>query len=240
VGNKIRLRSYPIRDQSPSSITIIEAVLATCATQPAFNPVTFGLRHKRREYIGPGLGANNPIREVITEAYSLFGGESTVSSLISLGTGHPGILSFPPDGDGDPYGLMREMINDCEQRAQEMERQIGRVGVYFRFSVEQGMQNNHPDRAEDPSWISAQTESYLAERGTSDRVDAFVRSFDAETGRISLDQLGTHLSSLWPTSFLSCYRARWWNSRVCSVRSYPGESGGCDGYVHTPIYRVLL
>jgi hypothetical protein len=37
---------------------------------------------------------------------------------------------------------MRAMMNDCDERAQEIERQISGVGIYFRFSVEQGMQNN--------------------------------------------------------------------------------------------------
>ncbi|KIM29254.1 hypothetical protein M408DRAFT_328927, partial [Serendipita vermifera MAFF 305830] len=167
VETNVCLRTYPIRSQPSSNITVIEAVLASCATQPTFTPVSIGERFRKREYVGAGFGANNPVREVIREAHSLFGGSSTVTSLLSLGTGHPGIISWPSDGnDIDVYKVMRDMMGDCEQRAQEMEERIGQVGIYSRFSVEQGMQSGHPGQAADPGWITTQTESYLSGRQT--------------------------------------------------------------------------
>jgi hypothetical protein len=142
------------------------------------------------EYIGASLGATNPIREVITEAHSLFGGDSGVASLLSLGTGHPGVISFP-SGDGvDLSKVMRDMMNDCEQRAQEIERQIGRVGIYFRFSVEQGMQNDLLGPVADPNQVVAQTKNYLAEQRIGEKIGDFIRNFDTATRLITLNQLG--------------------------------------------------
>jgi hypothetical protein len=141
------------------------------------------------EYIGTSLGATNPVREVITEAHSLFGGDCGVASLLSLGTGHPGVISFP-SGGGDLNSVMLDMMNDCEQRAQEIERQIGRVGIYFRFSVEQGMQSNLLGPVADPNQVVAQTKNYLAEQRIGEKIGDFIQNFDTATRLITLDQLG--------------------------------------------------
>ena len=142
------------------------------------------------EYIGVSFGATNPVRELITEAHSLFGGDSMVASLLSLGAGHSGVISFPP-GDGvDLDKVMHDMMGDCEQRAREIERQIGRVGIYFRFSVEQGMQGDRLGPVAEPNQVLAQTETYIANERISERIGEFVRNFDTAARLITLDQLG--------------------------------------------------
>ncbi|KIM24754.1 hypothetical protein M408DRAFT_228837 [Serendipita vermifera MAFF 305830] len=192
--NTVCLRTYPVRNQRPSTLTVVEAVLATCATQPEFAPVFSGSGRKAREYIAAS-GAVNPIHEVITEAHLLFGGDVTVSSLLSVGVGHPGILSFPEDGgEAAIHRIMRDMMQDCEQRAQEIEERIGRVGIYSRLSVNQGMQNNHAGQFDDPGWITAQTEDYLGRHETGEKLDVLAQNFGAENGPITLDQLSAFYS----------------------------------------------
>jgi hypothetical protein len=151
--------------------------------------VSSGSGYRKKEYIGAGLGANNPVRELITEAHSLFGGESSVACLLSLGNGHPGIISVAPDEKDISLHRLRDLMNDCEQRAQEMEQQLGRAGIYFRFSVEQGMQTEYPGQAADPSWILAQTESYLVDHETSEKIGAFVQNINSSGTLATLDQL---------------------------------------------------
>jgi hypothetical protein len=171
-------------------------VLATCATQPEFAPLSSGSGFKLREYIAAS-GAANPIHEVITEAHRLFGGDSSVSCLLSLGIGHPGIVTFPSAGGEDTvHKIMRDMMHDCEQCAQEIEQRIGRVGIYSRFSVEQGMQNDHSGGPVDPAWILAQTEDYLTRHDTEEKMDVFMQIFSAQTGPITLDQLSLSLLQL--------------------------------------------
>ena len=187
-GTKICLRSYPISSHLASTITVVEAVLATCAMQPAFTPVTVGQGYRKKEYIGAGLGTNNPIREVILEAHSLFGGTSNVASLLSVGSGHPGVVTLPSDGEGlDIYRVMQEMVNDCTERARETKEKIGRAGIYFRFSVEQGMQNSHLSQAMDLGWIIAQTESYLEDN--MDQLESFAKHHNAPVTLVTLNQL---------------------------------------------------
>jgi hypothetical protein len=146
-----------------------------------------------REYIAAS-GAVNPIYEAITEAHLLFGGDSSVASLLSLGVGHPGIISVPSTGgEATIHRIMRGIMLDCEQRAQEIEQRIGRVGIYSRFSVEQGMQNDHPGGPVDAAWIVTQTEDYLTQHETSEKLDLFLKAFGAQTGPITLDQLSLSL-----------------------------------------------
>jgi hypothetical protein len=190
------LRTYPVRRQPPSEISVVDAVVATCATQPEFAPLSSGSGFKLREYIAAG-GAANPIHSVITEAHLLFGGDSSVASLLSLGVGHPGIIALPSaGGEAARYRMMRDMMDDCEQRAQEMEERIGRVGIYSRFSVDQGMQNDHSGGPIDAAWILAQTEEYLARHETGEKLDLFAQIFGAHTGPITLDQLSLSLPQL--------------------------------------------
>lgn len=183
------LRTYPVRVQPSSTITVVEAALATCATQPSFAPVSFGERYLKREYVGPGFGASNPVQEVIAEAHLLFGGDSSISTLLSLGTGHPGIVTLSEKDSGEYYKVMRDMMNDCEQKALDIEQRLGPVGIYSRFSVDQGLQNHHPGELANPGWITAQTEVYLTRHDTRDKIDTLVRNLKAEEGSVSLDQL---------------------------------------------------
>lgn len=176
---------------------MIDAVLATCATQPDFAPVSSGSGFRKREYIA-ATGASNPVPHVIAEANLLFGGNSKVASLISLGTGHPGIVPFPPAGSETAvHKVMRDMMEDCEQRAQEMEQRLGRVGIYSRLSVEQGLQNDCLEQTDDVGWVLAQTEYYLNRHETSEKLDLLIQNFGVQNAQITIDQLSTLALSLY-------------------------------------------
>lgn len=191
-GIKICLRSYPVQTYPAPPITIIDAALATCVMPPTFTPIVSGKGFRKKEYMGVSVGTSNPIYEVITEGLLLFSGDADVASLLSLGNGHPGIISLPPSNeDLDLSRIIWDMINDCTQKAQEIEQRIGSSGIYFRFSVEQGMQNVHSSQIGDPSWIITQTESYIQDPGTCNKLDAFVQRIDAAIQSITLDQLST-------------------------------------------------
>jgi len=168
-----------------------------------------------REYIAAS-GAVNPIYEVITEAHRLFGGDSSVVSLLSLGIGHPGIVALPPaGGEVTLLRIMRDMMHDCEQRAQEIEQRISRVGIYSRFSVEQGMQNDHAGGPIDAAWIVAQTEDYLSRHDTSGKLNLFLQNVGVQTGLITLDQLSLSFTSTpCPAQYSPLHRTCRWHSCI--------------------------
>lgn len=146
-----------------------------------------GIGFRKREYVA-ATAAPNPVQEVIAEAHLYFGGDITVASLLSLGIGNPGIISLPL-ADGE-VALMHE----CEKRAQESERRIGSTGIYFRFSVDQGMQGDHLAQIHDPGWILTQTEDYLRRHETREKIDSFAQNVGPQTQAVTLKQLCTFLS----------------------------------------------
>ncbi|PVG02910.1 hypothetical protein CPB86DRAFT_859145 [Serendipita vermifera] len=216
VTSKILLRTYKIRTEPPSKISIVDACLATCASQ-LFLPVIQssgkpGAGGGGREFVGAGLGASNPIREVILEAHSLFSGADGVAAIISIGAGHPGTTSFPDPTSpsfgssamgwwwGSKKGMadsqawlktLTNMINDCEETAREIKTQMGHLGLYWRFSVEQGLQQAaiSDEDEEAGEWIMTQTRQYLESEDVVVALDACADALKTQLSLTTLEQL---------------------------------------------------
>jgi len=221
---KAILRTYRTRsDHRRQDITVLDAILATCASQPDFLPITIGIEHRKQHFVGAGTGlrTNNPVRELISEAHLYFSGPSRVTSLVSFGSGHPGVLALPRESGGDECNppptsplegqgpsrhdawvkAVRGCMMDAEQTAQEMAMQMGHLGVYFRFSVEQGMQQEKSLRSEnvaDMGEVLVQTAAYMDTHEVSQRLDNCVESLESQLGLPTLDQLSMLLSLLSP------------------------------------------
>jgi hypothetical protein len=136
------------------------------------------------------MGSENPTRELVSEAYNLFGEDAHVSTILSLGSGHLGALAAPSVGLKDKWAeISTEMVKGCEQVAQEMEMQVGHLGVYYRFSVDQGLQRIYGVDLDDISWLNAQVHSYLAEAQVSRKLDHCVENLRLRQGQVTLGQL---------------------------------------------------
>lgn len=189
MNHTIRLRTYGVRTEPSLDVTVIDAVMATCASQAAFAPVPLGSHYTRQEY-GMAPNGSNPIRDIISEAYSVFGGDSTVTCLLSVGSGHPGIISVPSKSDSYTlFSVMQGVLLDCEKRAVEMQEQMGHLGIYFRLSVEQGMQKSQDLLDQKLSGIVTYTEAYLDTPITNDTLDACVERLVTSTGPVALNHL---------------------------------------------------
>lgn len=168
----------------------MDAVLATCASQPEFLPVVVGSGFRKQEYVSPGLGASNPIRHVLTEAQTHFEGDPSITLLLSLGSGHPGIISLPRGGGiDDLYRMNQKLAVDCEEKAREIQEQIDQEGLYFRFSVDQGMQSDLGADVDELGWITSQTDAYLANLDTIKKIEDCVKNMGAGTVKVSLSLL---------------------------------------------------
>lgn len=175
------LRSYATRQEVPFDITIVDAVLATCATEPDFSPVTITSGLTKQELVTGGLGANNPTRQVLHEAQLLFGGDIHMASLVSLGSGHPSV-------SGSVSGIhgmaMERILSDSQEISKGVEIQIGALGFYFRFSTEQSGSEM------DTHAIATHTSSYLQELEVSSKLDRCVTILESRLGLVTLDQIG--------------------------------------------------
>lgn len=139
IKKRSNLRTYYTRAQLASKATVVEAILATCATQPDFLPVSIGHTLSKQDLIGGVMSTGNPCRELISEAYELFGKGRHISTILSLGSGVLGTLSAPEEYAKDNWiNTFKEANQDCDNIDQEIETQVGHLGAYYRFQLTKG------------------------------------------------------------------------------------------------------
>lgn len=185
IGGKVVFRTYRIRSEPSSDITVVDAVLATCSTQ-SFSPVSFGAHMRRQEYVGWGLGMGNPCRHLISEAQSLYGGDSRVALIASFGAGHTIPITAPFDSNGT---IFNPTTADCEQIAQEMETQLGQSQFYFRLHVDRVVQEAAETRESTIGTILTRTQAYLSRQDRM--IDRCVEAVKHGEGLTTLDQIST-------------------------------------------------
>jgi predicted acylesterase/phospholipase RssA len=133
-------RTYQSAEES-YNLTIWEACRATSAAPLFFEAIEVG-KSPPVKFVDGGLGKNNPVNLVIREARSLWP-TRPFAVVVSLGTGMP---QMKPVGTKATEVLATciRLATDAENTAREFrERQPHMVQMhkYFRFNVEQGLQN---------------------------------------------------------------------------------------------------
>jgi hypothetical protein len=126
---------------------------------------------------------------------NLFGKDVHVSTILSLGSGRLGALTAPSTGGQEEWmDVLRDMVKGCEQVAQEMETQVGHLGIYYRFSIEQGLQRIYGVKPNNIGWLNTQIDSYLDDAQISRKLDHCVESLRLRQGQVTLEQLSTWCS----------------------------------------------
>ena len=142
-----RLRAY----QSDSALIedgakIWEAARATSAASSFFDPISIG-KHGQ-EYVDAGLGCNNPVDEVWTEAQDIWSPDGDdlsmlVKCFISVGTGNPGTSPVEDGAIRILTKTLKEIATESEKTAEtfaKSHRGLFSQARYFRFNVDQGLQ----------------------------------------------------------------------------------------------------
>ncbi|KAG8744214.1 hypothetical protein FRC10_010576 [Ceratobasidium sp. 414] len=189
-------RSYQgIVNQMPDC-AIWEALCASTAHPELFKPIDIGEAHMKESFVDGGLGCTNPTAHVLVEAKALFPGRH-VSTVICIGAGHPDTIRIP-----DRSSFMRFMpINvlaatkqiaaDGERVAQEIAARFQATqDVYFRFSVDQGMQSVGLSDWERLSAVSAHTRTYMQMANTHEQMNRAVQAIRDRKAAVSADQIG--------------------------------------------------
>jgi hypothetical protein len=166
---------------------VVDAILATCATQGKFLPVIIRSGLTKQELMGGTMGAANPCRELVQEAIDRFKADRTIAVILSIGSGHPGLVS------AFSSARYEDMVANCEQVSQEMRERMGEDGIYFRFSVEQGLQRHHGAQVDQLNWINDQTLAYLENRETSRLLDQCLSGICKRQGLLALEDVDTHI-----------------------------------------------
>jgi len=170
----VRLRSYSLPHEPSIRATICQTALATSAATTFFDPVSIG----DRSFADGGLGANNPVNEVEGEASNIWCTETgdlkpLVKCFISIGTGNPGKKAF----EDSMAKFLSETVVQIATETENTERMfIARYAKhfdekrYFRFNVEQGLQNIGLDEYKKKGAMEAATEEYITHKDRYFRV----------------------------------------------------------------------
>ena len=177
-------RNYESR-QASYNPTIVQAIRVAWATPGLFPPASVGIDIFAEDLVSATHGFNNPTLEVIKEAHQVFGSNACVSSLMSLGAGRAAVRAIENDGSTS-IKTLEQLAMDCEHTADEVERRIGRLGIYFRFSVDHGLELDTPSSS--MGKISAHTTQYLLGDHVSSRLDVCIGSAEKESP-VTLEQL---------------------------------------------------
>lgn len=161
----IRLRSYSLPEEPDVRATICQAALATSAATTFFEPVSIG----NRTFADGGLGANNPVDEMEGEASNIWCADDgnlkpLVKCFISIGTGNPGKKAF----DDSMIKFLGQTVVDIATETTNTERKFvarwaGHFDSkrYFRFNVEQGLQDIGLDEYKRVGAMEAATSGYI-------------------------------------------------------------------------------
>ncbi|KAE9367217.1 FabD/lysophospholipase-like protein [Stipitochalara longipes BDJ] len=161
--NPIALRSYTSPHQKEDiGVRIWEAARATSAASTFFDPIKIN----GRMYNDGGIGLNNPINLLWTEARSIWSDDrrrfsDNIKCIVSIGTGQD-IISRAEVLGGVEKALVANST-DATSTAYEFaarHKDLHRSQRYFRFNAEVGLHNVGLNEADHLAQIASEVESY--------------------------------------------------------------------------------
>jgi hypothetical protein len=133
-------------------------------------------------FVDAGLGCNNPVKQILREAEHIFP-HQYIACIISIGTGHVTTMGLPAPSlfnkviPLDVAEVLKKITTECEATAEETEWRFRSIANgYFRFNVEQGMQNVTLAQWERLREVKTHTEQYLRQGKVDKMVTAAVKA----------------------------------------------------------------
>ena len=180
----VHLRSYQEPGKPDIPATICQAARATSAATTFFKPVTIGARR----FADGALGANNPVDEVEGEASDIWCPETgdlkpLVKCFISIGTGNPGKKAMEDNLLKFLSKTLPELTTETEQTEKKFIakwRQHYDSKRYFRFNVDQGLQDVGLAEYQEQGLIEAATEGYLSHQKVAFEVRDCIQNLESK------------------------------------------------------------
>ena len=163
------------------------------AVPSLFLPVKIGPRLRQQSFIGGAHGANNPTRELLKEASTLFGPNRRVAQVLSIGSGLPRVISTESSTDDEGIHRLKEIGADCEMVAQELSTRLYTIDAYLRLNVDRGMELVAMTDWNDLGSIGTHTAAYIATAAIV-ALDTSVRHLQERIGALTLGQISTCLT----------------------------------------------
>lgn len=185
-----QIRSYDVIDSKSNKITIWQAALATFAATSCFDPVNIG----SRVYMDGGREANNPVHLVEVEARKIWCPNTgdlkpRAKCLVSLGTGHLGVNSMREKSFGPLSKTLMVIMMETEYTAERFVStwEGGYLKRYFRFNVEQGLEEVGLAEYKKPGIVVAATEAYINSPEQKFKLDVCVKNLCKNLSRLVED-----------------------------------------------------
>ncbi|EUC61085.1 kinesin light chain, partial [Rhizoctonia solani AG-3 Rhs1AP] len=173
-GLPVLFRSYAVATNPGPRSTIWQALYATMAHPDLFKGIEIVDSSVSQSFVGGELGCSNPIAHVLSEVKRVYP-DRQVACIISIGAGHTRTIQVPTPRRWHRTQdaiVMKDMAIDSERVAEEMVTRFeGTSGVYFRFNVDQGLQNMKDGSWERLGEAMQHTKAYLQKGETSQKLD---------------------------------------------------------------------
>jgi hypothetical protein len=142
-------------------------------------------------FLDAGMGHNNPTASLLLEAKVLFP-DKQIACIVSLGTGQPHTINVLKPSlmnrwiPLDVIKAIQKIATDCEKEHQSLLHRFDRVeNFYFRFNVEQGMQDVQLNQWEKLGDVVANTRQYMQSQPVVNQLADAVKSLSEKIGRVS-------------------------------------------------------
>jgi predicted acylesterase/phospholipase RssA len=179
-------RTYPVRENKTYNCTIWEASRATSAAPTFFKRVIIGPPGEEEEFLDGGVGYNNPIKQVIEEAHSIFPRDRRVACIVSIGTGRAGVIRFNKAnlaGKLLPVELikaLKSLATDSDKVAEGMEKKFEDASaIYYRLTVDRGLEDISLEEWDKFSEVSVYTREYMKLNKISSQIDSIAKALIA-------------------------------------------------------------
>jgi hypothetical protein len=163
------------------------------ATPSYFSPIKIGPHRLQKSFIGGPRGAHNPTRELLKEASGIFGKETLLVQIISLGCGrsHVSFMDMSTDTTGVSR-LVQEMAADCDTVEKELATRFCDVDVYLRLNVDKRMENLLMNEWNNLGSIETYTSAYAETAIVSEALEASLKRLRGSTGTVTLGQISAY------------------------------------------------
>ncbi|KAG8721594.1 hypothetical protein FRC09_007667 [Ceratobasidium sp. 395] len=179
-------RSYQSPGNQMPNCPIWQVLRATMAHPELFKSFQIGEESTVPEWlVGGDVACSNPTWHVLAEFSALYP-DIHVASIVCIGAGHARTIQIPklnPLHRLMPTNVlmaMKDIATDSERVAQEIAARFQSTpDVYYRFSVDQGMQDARMSRWQEESAVAAHTRTYMQKAEVNGQIDKAAQSVAA-------------------------------------------------------------
>ncbi|CUA72935.1 Kinesin light chain [Rhizoctonia solani] len=195
----VMFRSYTVATNPGPDCTISDVLCATMAQPGLFKSIDIVDSAVPQSFVGGELGCSNPLAHVMSEVARIYP-DRPVGCVVSIGAGHTRTIKIPDLSwwyRTQDVVVMKDMAVDAERVAEEMMLRFqGTSGVYFRFNVDQGMQDMKDGSWERLGEAMQHTRAYLQKSATSQMLDKMVNASLERRGAVSVTHAAGQASGI--------------------------------------------